>query len=292
MKATSSYVPDRIAIITGGGGGIGSAIARELATDGVKVCLLGRNEHRLASVAASIARRSALQHAIYPADMSCEASVQEFVRQIAKATKRVDILVFCHSNYARARLEDSSPDDLDRLYATNVRGPFLMVKLLLPLLRKAKGQIVFINSTLGLKGTENVSQYAATQHALKGVADTLRNEVNPSGIRVLSVFCGRTATPLQEQICSMEGRQYQPEFLTQPEDIARAVSSALKIGSHSEITDIRIRPMRVLPVSHSVSKEPQEALRFKRTAGGRVKKESNVLRFERSGRQPSGTLIH
>jgi NAD(P)-dependent dehydrogenase (short-subunit alcohol dehydrogenase family) len=237
-------VPERTAIITGGGGGIGSAIARNLAADGVRVCLLGRNMNRLSRVVASLARASPAGPAAYPVDMASEASIRNFATRFATTVNRVDILVFGHGNYARARLEESSPDDFDRLYAANVRGPFLLAKLLLPRLRESKGQIVFINSTLGLKGTENVSQYAATQHALKGLADTLRNEVNPSGIRVLSVFCGRTATPLQERIFAMEGRDYAPELLSQPEDIALAVSAALKIGPRSEITDIRIRPMQ------------------------------------------------
>jgi NAD(P)-dependent dehydrogenase (short-subunit alcohol dehydrogenase family) len=240
-------VSERTAIITGGSGGIGSAIARNLAADGVRVCLLGRNMNRLARVAASVARTASARPAAYPVDMASEASIRDFATRLATTINRLDILVFGHGNYSRARLEESSSGDFDRLYAANVRGPFLLAQLLLPRLRESKGQIVFINSTLGLKGTENVSQYAATQHALKGLADTLRNEVNPSGIRVLSVFCGRTATPLQERIFAMEGREYAPELLSQPEDIALAVSVALKLGPSSEITDIRIRPMQ--PVS-------------------------------------------
>ena len=103
------------------------------------------------------------------------------------------------------------------------------------------------------------------QHALKGMADTLRNEVNPSGIRVVSVFCGRTATPLQRRIFAMEGRAYSPEFLSQPEDIAQAVSAALKLSPHSEITDIRIRPMHPLPQARQVEAGEEETLAELRT---------------------------
>lgn len=247
MTAPPPQVFEKTAIITGAGGGIGSAIARTLAADGMRLCLLGRNQNGLASVAESVAQTPSARPAVYPVDLACETSLRAFATQFEDSVGRADILIFCHGNYARARFEESSPSDLDRLYAANVRGPFLLTKLLIPLLRRSKGQIVFINSTLGLKGSENVSQYAAMQHALKGLADTLRNEVNASGIRVVSVFCGRTATPLQKRIFAMEGRRYAPEFLSQPEDIALAVSTALKIGPNSEITDIRIRPMHMLP---------------------------------------------
>jgi NADP-dependent 3-hydroxy acid dehydrogenase YdfG len=235
----------RIAVVTGAAGGIGSAIARRLAEDGIALYLVGRTAHRLDRVAASLARGSAPVRT-FPFDLTNDTSLTAFAGHLAKNEAQLDVLAFCHGNYARARLEESAIDDLDRLYAANVRAPLLLTKLLLPLLRASRGQVVFINSTLGLKGSENAGQYAATQHALKGIADTLRNEVNASGVRVLSVFCGRTATPLQQRILAMEGRDYVPEMLSQPEDIALAVAAALALGPNSEITDIRIRPMRPL----------------------------------------------
>jgi NAD(P)-dependent dehydrogenase (short-subunit alcohol dehydrogenase family) len=192
--------------------------------------------------------------------MADAAAVHAFGATLARAEARIDDVIFCHGNYVRAPLEDAAVEDLDRLYAANVRGPFVLTKLLLPLLRRSRGQIVFINSTLGLKGSEYAGQYAAMQHALKGMADTLRNEVNASGIRVASVFCGRTATPLQRRIFAMEGRAYSPEFLSQPEDIAQAVSAALKLGPHSEITDIRIRPMHPLPPLRSPVPDEEDSL--------------------------------
>jgi short-subunit dehydrogenase len=237
----------KTAVVTGAAGGIGSAVAQSLAADGFDMILIGRTLERLVHLAASIRQRESSLITSHSLDMADQAKVCEFANHIITNKRRIDVLVFCHGNYARGRLEDSTIDDLDRLYAANVRGPFLLTKLLLRPLREAKGQIVFINSTVGLKGSENLGQYAAMQHALKGLADTLRNEVNRDGVRVVSVFCGRTATPLQERIFAAEGRQYTPELLSQPEDVALAVSTALRLGTNSEITDIRIRPMRAAP---------------------------------------------
>jgi NADP-dependent 3-hydroxy acid dehydrogenase YdfG len=253
----TSHASKQTAVVTGAAGGIGAAIARSLAADGMRLILLGRTEHRLARLAAEIGRFGASARGL-AADMANCVDLERAAPAIAREIEGLDSLIFCHGNYARARLEESSIDDLDRLYAANLRGPLLLTKLLLPLLRKAGGQVVFINSTLGLKATENAGQYAAMQHALKGMADTLRNEVNASGVRVLSVFCGRTATPLQKQISEMEGRTYAPEYLSRPEDIAFAVSAALKLGRSSEITDIRIRPMRPIPMAVREPPVPEE----------------------------------
>jgi NADP-dependent 3-hydroxy acid dehydrogenase YdfG len=88
-----------------------------------------------------------------------------------------------------------------------------------------------------------VSQYAATKHALKAVADSLRAEVNSQGIRVLSVYPGRTATPTQESLHALEGKPYRPTRLLQPEDVAAVVMNALCLPRTAEVTDIHIRPM-------------------------------------------------
>jgi short-subunit dehydrogenase len=119
----------------------------------------------------------------------------------------------------------------------------MLTQALLPLLKARQGQIVFINSTVGLRAGANVGQYAATKHGLKALADSLRDEVNADGVRVLSVFLGRTATPMQAAIHEMEGRVYHPEFLMQPEDVAAVVINALSLPRTAEMTDIHVRPM-------------------------------------------------
>jgi NADP-dependent 3-hydroxy acid dehydrogenase YdfG len=82
-----------------------------------------------------------------------------------------------------------------------------------------------------------------TQHALKALADSLREEVNAEGLRVLSVFLGRTATPMRMAIHRMENRTYHPESLLQPEDVAAVVMIALSLPRTAEVTDIHIRPL-------------------------------------------------
>jgi NADP-dependent 3-hydroxy acid dehydrogenase YdfG len=85
-------------------------------------------------------------------------------------------------------------------------------------------------------------QYAATKHALKAFAETLRDEVNPQGIRVLDIFLGRTASPMQASVHELEGRTYRPERLIQPEDVASAILSALSLPRTAEVTELSMRP--------------------------------------------------
>jgi NADP-dependent 3-hydroxy acid dehydrogenase YdfG len=114
---------------------------------------------------------------------------------------------------------------------------------LLPLVCRCQGQVVFMNSTAGLTSRANVSQCAGTKHALEALADSLREEVNRNGVRVLSVFPGRTASPSQEHLQAQEGRLYRPERLLQPEDVAAVVVHALCLPRTAEVTEIKIRPM-------------------------------------------------
>jgi NADP-dependent 3-hydroxy acid dehydrogenase YdfG len=117
------------------------------------------------------------------------------------------------------------------------------LQIVLQLLRKAHGQVVFINSSAGLAARPDAAQFCATQHALKALADSTRAEVNQDGIRVLSVYPGRTATSRQAALYAKAGAKYRPELLLQPEDIASVVLNAITLPRTAEVTDIAIRPM-------------------------------------------------
>jgi NAD(P)-dependent dehydrogenase (short-subunit alcohol dehydrogenase family) len=228
------------AMVTGAGSGIGRAIARALAGDGATVCLVGRTSHKLEETAAAIPSPPPV---IYPADLTVDAEVDHLCGEVQRQFGKLDILVLCAGSIAHGPVAQASPDDLDALYRANVRAPFRLIQSLLPLLRQRPGQIVVINSSVGLTAPANVGQFSATQHALKAVTDSLRGEVNGEGIRVLSVYPGRTATPRQEALYAKSGKEYRPELLLQPESIASMVVAALGLPRTAEVTDLSIRPM-------------------------------------------------
>jgi len=240
VKPDSSFLDlrDKIAVVTGASSGIGKAIALALAEEGAQVHLVGRRLGALEE-AAKLAKTHSPRAQAVRADLTRD----EEVRSLAASLERADILVHCAGEIRHSEHERASLDDFDAQYRANIRGPYLLTQLLLPLLRVGPGQIVFINSSSGLHARARSGQFAATQHAMKAVADSLREEVNPDGIRVLCVFPGRTATPRMENLFREERKTYRPELLMQPENVASTVIHALKMPRTAEITEISIRPL-------------------------------------------------
>ncbi len=231
------------AVITGASSGIGSAIALCLAEEGAKLRLIGRNSAALEAVAQK-ARKDSPQVLAYRADLTSDQDLDKLQTALKLDCETLDVLVHSAGIIATGPFETASPADFDRQYRTNVRAPYLLTQALLPLLRANHGSVVFINSSAGLSTRANVSQYSATKHALKAVADGIRAEVNADGVRILSIYPGRTASPQQEAIHRAEGKPYCPELLMQPADVARILIDALKVNRTAEVTDISIRPMR------------------------------------------------
>jgi NADP-dependent 3-hydroxy acid dehydrogenase YdfG len=233
---------DQIAVVTGASSGIGKAIALGLAAHGATVCLIGRRLETLQTVAESV-KGTASQVACYRADLTRDGDVRELTAGLKRDFGTLDLLIHSVGVYSLGRIDAAPVGDFDRQYRTNVRAPYIVTQALLPMLRCRRGQIVFINSSVGKSAPANVGQYAATKHALRAIADSLRDEVNADGVRVLSVYLGRTATPMQAAIYEMEGRTYHPEVLLQPEDVAAVVINALTLPRTAEVTEISMRPL-------------------------------------------------
>lgn len=230
------------AVVTGASSGIGRALSVALASEGASVWMLGRRPDALQATA-DAARGTGAGSRPYPIDLTVDASVAAFVEHIAREAPAVHVLVHAAALIAPVPVAAAAGNELDEQWAVNLRAPYLLTARLLPLLTAAPGQVVFLNSTAGLAGRAGVAQYSATKHALRGLADSLREEVNASGVRVLSVFLGRTATPMQAVLHDIAQRPYRPEQLLQPQDVAHVVLTALAVPRTAEVTDVTIRPM-------------------------------------------------
>lgn len=227
---------DQVALITGASGGIGSAIARALALEGVRLFLVGRDLERLNELAGA---------EVFRADLTDDAQLQATADRVREVFGGVDLLVHSIGLFRGGPMETSPVKDLDDQYRVNVRVPYLLTQALLPSLIERQGQVVFVNSGAGAHPARGSwGAYSATKHALRAVADSLRDEVNRKGVRVLTVFPGRTATAMQEEVHRFEGRPYDPSRFIQPEDVAGPVVQALRMAKSAELTDLHIRPMR------------------------------------------------
>jgi NADP-dependent 3-hydroxy acid dehydrogenase YdfG len=232
-----THLANQVAVVTGANSGIGKALTLALAAQGATVCLVGRRMEALQSVA-----KQALNGSVcYEADLELDPDIAALIANIKQEVKRVDILVHSAAVIRLSSFECARADQLDWHYKINVRAPYLLTQGLLPMIKARQGQIVFMNSTAGLRAGAKASQYAATKHALKAIADSLRDEVNAAGVRVLSLFLGRTASPMQASVHEMEHRKYFPEVLMQPEDVAAVVVNALILPRTAEVTEVSMR---------------------------------------------------
>ena len=236
----------QIAVITGASSGIGRAIALSLAEQGLTLCLIGRNLKFLESVS-SIATQTSPRVMSYQTDLTNDDQLQQLVERIRKDVPRINLLVHCAGVLTVGRVEDLTVSEFDLQYRVNVRAPYFLTKEFLPMITCCSGQIVMMNSSIWQQARAGLSQYAGMKYALKGFTDSLRDEVNSGGVRVLSMFLGRTATPMQASLHKREGKVYDPEVLIQPEDVAETVLALLRLPYTSEVTDIHIRPMRKSP---------------------------------------------
>jgi NADP-dependent 3-hydroxy acid dehydrogenase YdfG len=233
----------QVAVVTGASSGIGKAISLSLAEQGATVCLVARRLKELERVGQS-SRETPPELIPYQADLTHNEDLDRLIARLRRDFDHIDILVHSAGVYARGFLAYAPITDLETQFRTNVMAPYKVTQALLPMLPPQHGQIVFVNSSAGIEAPENLSQYAASKHALKAIADSLRKEVNQDGIRVLSVFLGRTATPLQAAVHALENKIYRPEDLMQAEDVAAVIINALGLPRTAEITEIRMRSLK------------------------------------------------
>jgi NADP-dependent 3-hydroxy acid dehydrogenase YdfG len=230
------------ALVTGGSQGIGRAIALALAARGTRLLLVAR-QHEPLDAAVTEARALGAAAEGRAIDLLDDDARDRLIAEIDERPSGLDLLVHSAGTIARADVADASIEDFDRQYQANLRAPFALTKGLLPSLARARGQVVFVGSSAALVPRANAAQYAATQAGLRALATSLRDEVNPAGIRVTTVFPGRTATPRQAMIHAWEGKQYRPDRLLQPEDVAAIVVASIALPRTAEVTEISIRPM-------------------------------------------------
>lgn len=225
-------------VVTGASSGIGAAIATRLAGSGRRVVALGRNRVALET----LRERCGDALEVRDVDLEDDRALEACAQALLVAHPALDGLVHCAGVIRPGELGTVPPADLDRMLAVNFRAPFVLTNRLVPALAAARGQLVFVNSSAGLEASAGRAAYAASKFALRALADAARLELNARGVRVASVYPGRTASPGMDALFAQEGREYDPALLLQPDDIARAVLGVIDAPGHVEITEICMRP--------------------------------------------------
>lgn len=234
----------RFALVTGASSGIGRAIAVALGCAGFDLLLTARRREALEETAAMLQPNEACAAAI-TADLSDDADLEALVQQVYAITGgRLAVLVNCAGCFHLGPFESTPRGMLDDVLRLNFRAPFVLTQSLIPALRAGEGSVVFVNSTVALNAPARLAAYGASKAALKALADSMRDEYAGEHLRVLSIFPGRTDTPMGQHACMLEGRELPPEHLVQPEDVAAAVVTAVTLPPRAQVTNLQVSPGR------------------------------------------------
>ncbi len=219
------------ALITGASGGIGSAIAAALSATHT-LLLAGRPSDRLDTVAARLGATT------FPLDLTDPDEIEAS----CEIVDELDVLVHNAGASIPGHVAESNVDEWRATFAVNVFGVVELTLALLPALRRARGQVVFINSGAGRKVSPGMASYSASKFAMRAFADSLRDD--EPDLRVTTIYPGRTDTEMQRELVAFEGGRYDPANFLRPETVAAAVANAVATPPDGHVHEVVLRPGR------------------------------------------------
>jgi NADP-dependent 3-hydroxy acid dehydrogenase YdfG len=222
-------------LVTGAGRGLGRTLAAELTARGDKVIAHARGESALEGVP---------HEASLVIDLAEPASIAEAVRGI----DHLDAVIHNAGIAHIAPVAEQTLEWWERTLTVNVIAPAELTRALLPALRAARGHVVFVNSGAGITSGPKWSSYAASKHALKALADSLRGEEQANGVRVTSVYPSHFDTDMQRSVREQYGSDYDRSRATSPESIAKTIADLLHTPEDMVINELRIEPPNPLPI--------------------------------------------
>ncbi len=228
---------ERAALVTGASGGIGAALAAALAAEGFGVTVSGRDEERLARLAAELRGGSGAPIRPQRADLTRGEDLAALVSAHQQAFARLDVLVHCAGGGIMARLDAIEKRHVDLQLDLNLRAAILLFRACLPLLRAAvadagRAQVIQVSSAAGKQGQPGLSVYSAAKFGLVGFTEACNRDHGAEGIRS-TVFCpGLVDTPLAAAY------DVPPEEMVRPEDLAEALRFLLRLSDRCLVPEL------------------------------------------------------
>jgi 3-oxoacyl-[acyl-carrier protein] reductase len=205
----------KVAVITGGGSGIGRGLAMALSDEGARVVVCGRRKRKLDETASAV-REQGGEALPIQADVSLEAEVEQVIQQTLSHFGQIDILINNAGIYTGEHIHETKPDEWDQVMATNLRGPFLCTRAVLPHMRtRRSGHIINISSESGLDYYDGDGTYGTSKHALNAFSEYVQRENQEFNIRVNAICPGMVVTEMTEN-----DRGLVHERCLYPDDIA------------------------------------------------------------------------
>jgi len=218
----------RTALITGASRGIGAAIATALAPTHT-LLLAGRPSPALQATAERLGATT------LTLDLTDTDAIPA-----ATGIVELDVLVHNAGVFFPGRIAESTVEHWRATLDVNVVGAVALTLALLPALRRASGQVVFINSGTGRQASPDMASYSASKFALRAFADSLRD--SEPALRVTTVYPGRTDTDMQRALVSFEGGEYDPDRFLRPDTVAELVARVLATPPDGHVHEVVLRP--------------------------------------------------
>lgn len=222
------------AIITGGGRGLGKAVALILANEGVNVGITGRNEENLKMTVDEIQKLGvSAAYAVFSIDN--EIHVKAGIQSIAEQLGGIDILINNAGIGDFGSIEDMSSEVWEQVIKTNLFGVYYAAKAVYPFMKeRGEGDIINVASTAGLKGGPNMSAYAASKAAVVSLSQSMMAEWRKQNIRVVTLTPSTIASDMSIEGGLTDGN---PDKVLQPEDFAEWVRDILKMNRRALIAN-------------------------------------------------------
>lgn len=237
-------LPNRTAIVTGGGSGIGAGIALAFAREGCRVIIAGRSEAKLRAVAESLKDDDAPPIQFRTLDVADRTAVNQYFRWATETLGRIDILVnSAGTNIVKRTVAELDPADWDKLLAINTTGAYNCIHAVLPQMRERRdGLIVNISSVAGVRASVlGGLAYTASKFALTSLSHVVALEEKDHGIRVTNVHPGEVETPILDTRPIPVTAEHRARIL-QPDDVAAMVVAIAYLPPRAHVSDILIKP--------------------------------------------------
>jgi NADP-dependent 3-hydroxy acid dehydrogenase YdfG len=222
---------DPVFLITGASSGIGAATARRAVDEGYRVVLAARSTDAIQSLADELGGSDTA--IAVTCDVTDFAQQEAMVAAALDAFGRIDV-AFANAGFGGKRgFLEETPELWRDMVLTNVLGCAYTIRATIPALKDSTGHLLLTSSVAGRRALQG-SLYSATKHAVTAMAESARQDLNDSGVRVTSIEPGMTDTPFFDN---------RPSNALQPDDIARAVLFAVQQPPHVDVNEILIRPV-------------------------------------------------
>lgn len=194
-----SLAEGRVAVVTGGGRGIGAEVARRLAREGAAVAVAARSEEEIGALAGEL-RGSGVRAVGVPCDVTDEGSVAALAREVEAQLGPADVLVNNAGIASSAPLARITLQEWNRIFTVNATGTFLCTRAFLPgMMERGRGRVVNVASIAGVTGARYIAAYAASKHAVVGLTRSAATEAASHGVTVNAVCPGYVDTAMTDE---------------------------------------------------------------------------------------------